>query len=154
MEPIPLELKAGTAESVQSGSEALTLLLVAIAFFVIVSWSVALFRKMEHVASHALLSASFSSNTQQSASFSSNTQKSEANTNGCKTMRASEANAARIVADTMQAAAEHRRRLTAACVIVLVNFPARAAFDLLQAYAAFKAPISNACSQCDLCQST
>ena len=139
-----IRTKAGTAQSVQSSSEALTLLLVSVAFVVIVSWSVALFRKMERVATHALLSVPYSCNTRAS----------EANTNDGGNMRASEANAARIVADTMQAAAQHRRRLTASCVIVLITFPVRAAFDLMQAYAAFKAPISTACGQCDPCQST
>ena len=47
---------------------------------------------MEHAASHALLSASYSSNSPPS----------EANTNGGGNMRASVANVARIVADTMQ----------------------------------------------------
>jgi hypothetical protein len=96
-----------------------------------VSWSVALFRLMEHAAARALLANS-----------------------DVRNMRASEANAARIVADTMQAAAEHRQRLTAACVIVLVTFPARAAFDLLQAYAFFNDPLNPACGPCDPCQST
>ena len=74
--------------------------------------------------------------------------------NGGRNTQPSEENAARIAADTMQAAAEQRRRLTAACVIVLIAFPARAAFDLLQAYAFFNDPHNNACSPCDACQST
>jgi hypothetical protein len=126
-----LNAKSNTAASVQASSEALTLLLVSIAFFVIVSWSVALFRLMERVAARALLSV-----------------------NDHRNIRASEVNAARIVVDTMQAAAEHRRRLTAACVIVLVTFPARAAFDLLHAYAIFNDPFNPACGECDPCQST
>jgi hypothetical protein len=51
-----IRTKAGTAASIQASSEALTLLIVSIAFFVIVSWSVALFRLMERVAARALLS--------------------------------------------------------------------------------------------------
>ena len=104
---------------------------MSFAYVVIVSLSAAHFRTVERHAARALLLSADSSNVQQA-----------------------ELNAARIVVDTMQAAAQHRRRLTAACVIVLVTFPARAAFDLLQAYAAFKAPISTACGQCDMCQST
>ena len=65
-------------------------------------------------------------------------------------MRASEANSAKIVADTMQFAADQRQRLTVACVIVLITFPVRAAFDLMQAYAAFKAPISTELGPYDL----
>ena len=70
--------KARTSQSVQASSEALTLLLVTIAFLAIVSWSVALFRMLERVAARALLSNSDGMN-----------------------MGVSEANAARIVADTM-----------------------------------------------------
>ena len=120
-----------TAQAVQASVEALTLLLVTVAFVVIVCWSVAIFRLAERASAHALLSAHDANN-----------------------MRASEANAAIIVAGTMQAAADNRRRLTAACVIVLVTFPARAAFDLLFAYAGFNSPINPACATCDPCQST
>jgi hypothetical protein len=52
----------------------------------------------------------------------------------------------------MQAAAEQRRPLTAACVIVLITFPARAALDLLRAYVNFKDPIHPDCGLCDPCQ--
>ena len=124
--------KSNTAQSVQASSEALTLLLVSVAFLVVVSWCMALFRMMERDAARALLSYN----------------------NGGGNMRASEANAARIVGDTMQAAAQHRRRLTAACVIVLLTFPARSAFDLLNAYANFNTPTNPACGTCDPCQST
>ena len=123
--------KARTSQSVQASSEALTLLLVSIAFLAIVSWSVALFRMLERVAARVLVAA-----------------------NGGRNTQPSEENAVRIAADTMQAAAEQRRRLTAACVIVLITFPARAAFDLLQAYAFFNDPHNNACGPCDACQST
>ena len=127
-----ISTKAGTAVSVQSSSEALTLLLVSIAFFVIVSWSVALFRMLERVAARMLVSV-----------------------NNSRGMPPSEADAARTVADTMQTAAvEQRRRLTASCVIVLITFPARAAFDLLQAYASFNDPFNPACGPCEPCQST
>ena len=126
-----IRYKARTAASVQAGSEALTLLLVSVAFLVIVSWSVALFRMLERVAARALLS----------------------NSDGWN-MKASEANAARIVADTMQAAAEQRWRLTAACVVVLITFPVRAAFDLLHAYATFNDAFNLACGECDSCQLT
>jgi len=47
--------QADTAQSVQAGSEALTLLLVTVAFFIIVSWSVALARLAERGAESALL---------------------------------------------------------------------------------------------------
>jgi hypothetical protein len=126
-----INTKAGTASSVQSISEALTLLLVSIAFLVIVSWCVALFRLWERDAERALIFVNNRGN-----------------------IRPTEANAARIVTDTMQAAEQQRRRLTAACVIVLIAFPARAAFDLLNAYGSFNDPYNPACGSCDSCQST
>ena len=58
-----IRTKAGTTASVQASSEAMTLLIVSIAFFVIVSWSVALFRLMERVAARALLSVNDHRNT-------------------------------------------------------------------------------------------
>ena len=127
---VSVHTKANTAISVQAGSEALSLLLVSFAYVVIVSLSAAHFRTVERHAARALLLSADSSNVQQA-----------------------ELNAARIVVDTMQAAAQHRRRLTAACVIVLVTFPARAAFDLLDAYAVFNAPENLACGICEPCQS-
>ena len=128
---IVLNAESNTAASVQASSEALTLLLVSIAFFVIVSWSVALFRMMERVATRSLLANS-----------------------DVRNMLASEANSAKIVADTMRFAADQRQRLTAACLVVLITFPARAAFDLLLAYSLFNDPLNPACGPCDPCQST
>ena len=58
-----------------------------------------------------------------------------------------------VVEDTQKAAVEQRRRLIAACAIVLVSFPARAAFDLLDAYSNFSDPYNPACGGCDDCQS-
>ena len=126
-----IKTKADTSASVEAGIEALTLLLVSIAFFVIVSWSVALFRMIERVGARALVSASDGG-----------------------IIKPSEANVARIVEDAMQAAVDQRRRLTASCVIVLITFPARAAFNLLHAYAYFNDPFNLACGPCDSCQST
>jgi hypothetical protein len=57
------------------------------------------------------------------------------------------------VDDTIQAAAQQRRRLVIACVIVLITFPARAAFDLLRAYSVFNAQLSPSCGNCEPCQS-
>ena len=128
-----ISTKASTAQSVQSSSEALTLLIVSVAFLAIVSWSSALFRMLERFSARVLLQFTL---------------------NDRGNIPAHEANVARIVADAMQAAAEHQRRLTAACVIVLVTFPARVAFDLLNAYADFNDPFNNDCSQCEPCQST
>ena len=118
------------ARSQQFSSEALALLLVSIAFLAIVSWSVALFHMLERAGKRALHSAT-----------------------DCRNMLASEAIAAKIVTSTMQASEEHRRRLTAACIIVLITFSTRAAFDFLFAYSTFDDPQNASCGQCDQCQS-
>ena len=130
---IAITTKSRFYGSVQAGSEAITLLFVTLAYVVTVSWSVAIFRIAELVAARSLLYVDLEDP---------------------RNMRPDEANASRIVAATKQAAAENRRRLTAACVIVLVTYPARAAFDLLQAYALSNGPFNPACRLCDPCQST
>ncbi len=129
-EVVTSNTKVRTAQSVQFVSEALTLLLLSISFIVIVSWSVALFRLLERISAQALRSAAAHA-----------------------TLQPDEENAVRIVENSMQAALQQRRRLTTACVIVLITFPARAAFDLLSAYSAFNAPLNSACQMCDSCQS-
>ena len=127
---IDIQANADTAQSVEVGIEALTLLLVSFAFIVIVSWSAALVRIAQRVAARALLAATARVD-----------------------MLVPETNAAKLVVDTAEAAVGHRWRLTAACVIVLVTFPARAAFDLLYAYSSFADPYNPACSLCGPCQS-
>ena len=115
----------------QFSSEALTLLIVSIAFLAIVSWSMALFRMLERAGKRALAQPA----------------------TDCRNMLASEAIAAKIVTSTMQASEQHRRRLIAACIIVLITFSTRAAFDFLFAYSTFDDPQNAACGQCDQCQS-
>ena len=125
-----MNTKLNTVGSVQSGIEAFTLLLITISYAFIVSWSVALLRIVERVGALALLS----SNDRR------DTQPSELSVEG-------------VVAAAVQSAADNRRRLTAACVVVLITFPARAAFDLLQAYGSFNDPPNSACGPCEPCQS-
>ena len=55
--------------------------------------------------------------------------------------------------ETIEATSEQRRRIVIACVVVLVTFPVRAAFDLLNAYSLFYDPYNNACGPCSTCQS-
>ena len=125
-----VQSSANTAQSIQFMSEAVTLLLVSVAFVAIVSWSVVLFRMVERFANRALTALP---NHNSKA-------RDELRLEG-------------IVNDTMHAAAEQRRRLTAACIIVLLTFPARAVFDLLSAYSAFNEPPRNlACDVCGSCQ--
>ena len=97
-------------------------------YVLLVTLSVAIFRQAEKVAAHALLSGQF---------------------------RGTRAATTVIVDDSMHAAAEQRRRLTFACVVVLVSFPCRAAFDLLQAYCTYDVQYNGLCpSPCGACQST
>ena len=125
---ITVETRAYAASSVQNVCEAVGLLLISVTYAVLVPFSIAMFRQAEHVAAHALVSVSNS-------------------------MDKGEQAAAAVVDHTMHAAADQRRRLTAACAIVLLTFPARAAFNFLQAYSAFDVRYNPACSTCDPCQS-
>ena len=55
--------------------------------------------------------------------------------------------------DNIDASAELRKRLLSACIIVIITFPSRAAFDFLNAYAALNQDTNPSCGQCDPCQS-
>ena len=123
------QASAYSARSIQFMSEAVTLLLVSLAFVAIVSWSVVIFRMVERFANRAL------------------TDSPNHNSKSRDELRLEG-----MVNATMHAAAEQRRRLTAACIIVLLTFPARAVFDLLFAYSAFNAPRNLACAVCESCQ--
>ena len=124
--------EAGSAFSVQAFLEAIALLLISSAYIILVPLSVAMFRRAERVGAHALVAVAARSNA--------GDQRSD--------------RAAAIVDDTIQAAAQQRRRLVIACVVVLVTFPARAAFDLLRAYSVFNAQPSPSCvGNCEPCQS-
>jgi hypothetical protein len=67
--------------------------------------------------------------------------------------RESKADISEVMENTMRAAAEQRQRLSAACCVVAITFPARAAFDFLNAYAALNQSTDPSCRQCDPCQS-
>jgi len=114
--------------AVQSVAEATALMLISSTYLILVTLSVAIFRQAEKVAARALLSGQF---------------------------RGTQAATAVLVDDSMRAAADQRRRLTFACTIVLVTFPCRAAFDLLQAYCTYDVQYNGLCpSPCGTCQST
>jgi hypothetical protein len=114
--------------AVQSVAEATALLLISSTYLLLVTLSVAIFRQAEKAASRALLFGQF------------------------KGTRA----ATTVIVDvSMRAAAEQRRRLTFACIVVLVSFPCRAAFDLLQAYCTYNVQYNGLCiDPCGACQST
>jgi len=114
--------------AVQSVAEATALLLIASTYLLLVTLSVAIFRQAEKVAARALTFGQF---------------------------RGTRAATTAIVDDSLRAAAEQRRRLTFACIVVLVSFPCRAAFDLLQAYCTYNVQFNGLCpSPCGTCQST
>ena len=114
--------------AVQSVSEATALLLISSMYLVLVTLSVSIFRQAEKVAARAL-DATHSNNASTTA-------------------------ATAILGDAMRAAAEQRRRLTLACVVVLISFPCRVAYHLLQAYANYDVHVNVLCpSPCSMCQS-
>ena len=123
--------KAENPYAVQAILEAVALLLISTAYLILVPLSVVMFRRAERDGAHALLAVA---------------SRTSAGHQGIEAATA-------IVDETIQAAAEQRRRLVMACVVVLITFPARAAYDLLRAYTAFNDPTNPACGTCDRCQS-
>ena len=112
--------------AVQSVAEATALLLISSTYLLLVTLCVAIFRQAEKFAARALLQ-----------------------------FAGAQVATAVIVDDSMRAAAEQRRRLTFACIVVLVSFPCRAAFDLLQAYCNYDDQYNGLClDPCSSCQST
>jgi hypothetical protein len=97
-----VQSSANSAQSIQFMSEAVTLLLVSLAFVAIVSWSVVIFRMVERFANRAL--AALPNHNSQA--------RDEVKLEG-------------IVNDTMHAAAVQRQRLIAACIIVLLTASTR-----------------------------
>jgi hypothetical protein len=109
--------------AVQSVAEATALLLISSTYLLLVTLSVAIFRQAEKVAARAIQ------------------------------LQSTRVAATVIVDDSMRAAAEQRRRLTFACIVVLVSFPCRAAFDLLQAYCTYDVQYNALCpNPCGACQ--
>jgi hypothetical protein len=114
--------------AVQSVSEATALLLISGMYLVLVTLSVSIFRQAEKDAARALVAI----------------QPNNASTTAVIA----------IVGDSMRAAAEQRRRLTLACIVVLISFPCRIAFDLFQAYATYHVQFNELCpNPCGTCQS-
>jgi hypothetical protein len=146
--------KAHTAYSVQSMCEAVALMITALSYLLLVVRSVALYRRAERVVATALLSLS-------DKSFERSTLPAvfaEADYTGSadSTVQLETSSAVEVLEGTQKAAADKRWRLIAACAIVLLSFPARAAFDLLQAYSNINARLHERnplCGPCDACQS-
>jgi hypothetical protein len=143
---------AYTALSVQSVCEAVALIMTALSYLLLVVFNVAVYRRAERVATTALLSVSDSNecgSVSVPAVFADAGYAGSADTS----VQLARSSATDVLVRTQKAAVEQRWRLIAACVVVLVSFPARAAFDLLNAYSQFSDPYNPACGQCDPCQS-
>jgi hypothetical protein len=125
-----------SAIEVQNVSEAVTLLLVSVAYVLLVTLCVAVFRRAERLAAQSLLAVSSGSSAARDQFYEFRTTLAVA-----------------VVEDTMQAAVDQRRRLIIACAIVLVAFPLRAAYDCLQAFSVFNLQYNPACLACGPCQS-
>ena len=135
---IPIFTTADTATSVQSIFEVIALFLVSAAFLILAPLSVAMFRRAELQVKDV---------TQRHSMLPTHT-----GTASGREERVAEALAV-IGEETIEATSEQRRRIVIACVVVLVTFPVRAAFDLLNAYSLFYDPYNNACGPCSTCQS-
>jgi len=120
---------ARTAIAARSVNNAFTLTVMTLAFTIILSCSVAIFRAVENFGAKAL------------QMVSSNLQSKDSSTH-------------KIVSDTVDAAAEQRRHLTLASSIVLLTFPPCVGYYLLFAYANFNQVQSDCGKVCDPCQST
>ncbi len=125
--------KSYTLASIENVFEALALLVTSAAFVVAVAASVSALSRAEHVASSALLSAQY---------------RSTVSLNHARR----NAIAVAIMDDTIHASINQRRRLVAACVVILVTFIVRATFNLFQTVAFFSDPQNPACSPCAPCQ--
>jgi len=106
------------AQAIQNVCETLALIFISLWYATIIAFCVARFRRAEHLAAQALVSVA-------------------AHTQSCYDRDNRTKRAISIVDHTMHAAADQRRRLMAACLVVLITFPARAAFDVMNAFAAF-----------------
>jgi hypothetical protein len=97
-------------------------------YLLLVALSVSIFRQADKVAARALVAIQ-SNNASATAAIA-------------------------ILGDSMLAAAEQRRRLTLACIVVLIFFPCRVTYHLLQAYATYDVRVNELCpSPCGKCQS-
>ena len=123
---------ANSVVSVQSIFEALALTFISVAYPCIVAACVAMFRSAEMVGVRALASV--------------------ADRNTAATHNTTAA-AVAIVDDTIHASVLQRRRLMAACIVVLATFPVRAVFDLMNAYGNYKTDYNSSCPPCGSCQS-
>ena len=117
----------------KAASDALALLLLCAAFVVVLSWTVALSHVVERIAARALL-INGNINLKNTNGDISRTQLAELS---AASKDGPPRPIVQRIGQLLQAATEQRRRMTAACVIVLLTFPARAALELLTAVSFF-----------------
>lgn len=129
------------AESIKATFDAIALLLISVTFVVVVSWIVILFRKVERIANRALLFAG-------QRNFKEMRRDRVANIDA----PGPEDQVATRIGHYVQIAAERRRRLTKACIMVLVTFPARAVLEVLTSVS-FYAEFNRECNVREPCQS-
>ena len=113
---------AATSSSIQNVLEASCLLIISSAFLLLVPLSVTMFRRAERVAALALLSSAARADA------------------GARRSDGQDSRVLAILDEALQAAVEQRRRLVIACVFVMITFPVRASFDVLNAYAKLLLP--------------
>jgi hypothetical protein len=129
------------AESIKATFDAIALLLISVTFVVVVSWIVILFHKVERIANRALLFAG-------QRTFKEMQRVRVANIDA----PGPEDQVATRIGHYVQIAAKRRRRLTKACIMVLVTFPARAVLEVLTSVS-FYAVFNRECNVREPCQS-
>ena len=149
---IPVGTNARNAISVQSISEAIALLVISFSYLILVLRSLGIYRRAETLASSTLVGL-MDRGPQPTVQVPAAYATADYTGTADASIYLDRDTALGIVKDSKEAAVEQRRRLVAACAVVLITFPARAAFDLLRAYSTWQAPYNSACHQCDACQS-
>lgn len=140
---IPFIALQRQSESVKATFDAVALLLISTTFVVVVSWIVLLFHRVERVANRALLFT-----PQRNLKAMQHTESRVVKIDG---LGSAEQVATRI-GHYVQISAKRRQRLTRACIMVLVTFPARAVLEVMTSVS-FYAEFNRECNVRDPCQS-
>jgi hypothetical protein len=125
------ETQFSAAYAAENYSESIALLLISFDYFFVVTLSVALFRQAERAGGHVLSELPAAE----------------------RLIRPATRAMAELVDDAVQASVLQRRRMALACGTVLVTFPLRASYAILNALSIAILP-NPACGACDSCQST
>ena len=128
------------------------LLIIITAYLLLIPISIVVFRRAERASAHVQLSVQDRASGRvdyMPAGLAA--AERDGSTGAAVEMRKEQAEA--VAEMTRAASVDQRRRFIAACVIVLITFAARAAFDFLNIYSTFNDPYNPACGNCDPCQS-